>query len=187
MKFLSAGDRHKPQALAIYRTAIERYPDARFILGQVDHVHASGVARWKIADEDSYMLPPMAMELAALNGNLFHSLIAPLFHADVVRGGFAFGEDVLSFCADALFLMGIGKATPTYFIAQPVAEMIMEHRQTYGAMAGTRRAILEEGYVRILAAGNFLDLTGDQAKYDQLSERVTAWTMEKLDSRASGN
>jgi hypothetical protein len=172
MKVLSAGDRHKPDALAIFRRAIARYPDARFFVGQIEHIYPSGPALWKIADVDSIMHPPVAMELIVLNGNIFHSAIAPLVHVEMVRDGFAFGEDILSYCADLLFLMGIGKKTPTYYLAEIVAEMVMEHRQTYRAKSGTLECYLEEGLMRLRAADAVLALTGDRAKRDRLAAIV---------------
>ena len=103
MKFLSTGDRHRPDCLAIYRRAIERYPEARFIIGQIKLVRPVNPSVWACAPEDVTIEPAMAMEMAAHLGNVFFGLIAPVIHAETVRDGFTFGEDVLSYCTICCF------------------------------------------------------------------------------------
>ena len=109
MKFLSAGDRHLPETLDVFRRAIARYPDARFFLGQIYHVRATGRTLWKLTEQPMILPPVDAMEATARHGNIFHSLIAPLVHVDLVREGASFGEDILSYCADLLYLMSVAR------------------------------------------------------------------------------
>ena len=173
MKFLSAGDRHLPESLDVFRRAIARYPDARFFLGQIYHVRATGRTLWKLT-EQSVILPPVdAMEATARHGNIFHSLIAPLVHVDLVREGASFGEDILSYCADLLYLMSVARRAPTYFLPEPVAEMVFAHRKTLQAKVNTLEGYLEEGICRVRAADAVGELTGDRARRDALVEQTT--------------
>jgi len=173
MKFLSAGDRHLAESLDVFRRAITRFPEARFFLGQIYHVRATGRQLWKLT-EQLVILPPVdAMEATARHGNIFHSLIAPLVHVDLVREGASFGEDILSYCADLLYLMSVARRAPTYYLPEPVAEMVMAHRKTLQAKVNTLEGYLEEGICRVRAADAVGELTGDRARRDALVEQTT--------------
>jgi hypothetical protein len=171
MKFLSAGDRHLPETLDVFRRAIHRFPDARFFMGQVYHVRSAGRKLWKLTDQVVILPPVDAMEATARHGNIFHSLIAPLVHVDLVRDGASFGEDILSFCADLLYLMSVARRAPTYYLPEPVAEMMLEYRQTLQAKKNTLESCLEEGLCRVRAADAVGELTGDRARRDTLIEQ----------------
>lgn len=181
MKFLSAGDRHLPETLDVFRRAIARFPEARFFMGQIYHVRPAGRQLWKLNDQVVILPPVDAMEATARHGNIFHSLIAPLVHIDLVRDGASFGEDILSFCADLLYLMSVARRAPTYFLPEPVAEMMLEYRKTLQAKKNTLESCLEEALCRVRAADAVGELTGDRARRDALIEQSTELMHEAIE------
>jgi glycosyltransferase involved in cell wall biosynthesis len=180
MKFLCAGDVHLPDSLNVYRRALEKFPMARYVVPQIDNVSEQGRHRWGLTDDYVLATPIQAMMLVVRHGNVFHGLIAPLIHVDLLRDGFQFGEDNLSFCADMLFLMNIAKKTDTLYVPEPVAEFIMTRRKTLAVKLHTLEHYLEEGLLRLRAADTFFAMTGDQPYRNELIAVALDWLRKGL-------
>jgi hypothetical protein len=175
MKFLFAGDLHLPTSREIYRRAIEHYPDARFIVPQVENIWPHKQFRYGISSRDVLLPPEKIMSVIVESGNVFPGLIAPLFHVDTVREGFTFGEDTLSFCADLLFLMNIAKRTPCLCLADATAQFIAARRRTMLARCLTLEHLLEEGLLRLRAVDAYLALGGDRARRVAMFDSIFRW------------
>jgi hypothetical protein len=184
MKFLLSGDRHKPDALGIFRRALACYPQARFIVPRIENVLPQGRETWGPTDVPGFVLPADAMAAVATSGNPFHGLLAPLIHVEMVRDGFDFGEGVLSFCADLRFLMEIARKTRPLFLVDVIGEFVAANRRHFRVGYGGLEHILEEGLMRLRAADAFLALSGDQQRRDELVRQVRTWLLESLPPRS---
>jgi hypothetical protein len=180
MKFLPAGDRHKPDSLAICRRALAERPEARFMLVNVELVCPDRREPWTTARTTMLLTPAQAMREVAERGNVFHSLQAALVHVDAVRGGFAFGEDTLSYCADLLFLMNIARRHTTYYYPELVTEFVVENRRTFKVGQFTLAHFVEEAHVRMQATEHYQQLTGDRPGRDRLLALVAQWLRQGL-------
>lgn len=180
MKFLCAGDRHKPNSSVIYERAMQRFPEARFIVGRIENVWPEGSTFWALTED--YQLVPSANSLhaCALYGNVYHGLIAPAIHADALRGGFIFGEEALSYCADMAFLANIARQTPTLYVPEIVAEFIVANRKNFSAGHHSLGHVVEESIVRLRASEWFYELTQDQPTREHLVRQVTRFVSEEL-------
>ncbi len=168
MKFLMAGDLHKPDSNAIFRRAIQRHPAVRHIVPQIENVWPHGRMRWWVTEKEGVVSPANLMLGIAEGGNIFHGLSAPLVHADALKNGFTFGEDTLNFCADLMFSMAIAMRTPTLYITEVTAEFIAARRGNMQSGIHTLEHFLEEGLLRLRAADAFEKLTGNRARRNQL-------------------
>lgn len=180
MKFLCAGDRHKPDSCRIFRRAIERFPGVRHIVPRIDNIWPHGTDRWSVTSKEGVAPPHHVMAAIAESGNVFHGLIAPLVHVDAVKEGFTFGEDSLTFCADLMFSMHVARQTPTLYLTDVAAEFIGARRKGMQAGLATLEHFLEEGLVRLHAADAYFDLTGDRTRRNQLVARVMSWVQQGL-------
>lgn len=183
LKLLCAGDVHRPHSLAVYQRAMTYFPEARFILGNIVNHLPEGPVTWLQIDDDYSLLQPAeAMRQAAQNGNVFYGLLAPLIHVDLLRDGFNFGEETLSFSADMLFLMNIGKKSPTLYTKEFVADFIIANRKQALSKNATLEHFLEEGLLRLRAAECYRELTGDRPECQQLLAKVAQWVRQGLDN-----
>ncbi len=187
MKFLCAGDRHKPGSRAIYERGMARFPDARYIVGRIENVWPEGSTFWALTED--YQLVPRENSLwaCAMYGNVYHGLIAPAIHADALQGGFSFGEQMLSYCADMFFLAGVARQTPTLYVPEVVAEFVVSHRKNFSEGHHSLGHYMEEGLVRLRAAEWFCELTGDQPRKTRLIDQVRAYLNEGLAKLADEN
>jgi hypothetical protein len=174
MKFMMAGDLHKPGSCDMFRRAIDRCPDARTIVPRIENVWPNRRIVFRPTPGETVMSPAQAMATIVELGNIFHGLSGPLLHVDAVKDGFAFGEDVLSYCADLLFMLRIARKLPTLFITDVTAEFIAERRKGMQAGIYTLEHYLEEGLVRLRAADAYLQLTGDRAGRTRLLSHIVA-------------
>lgn len=168
MKFLMAGDLHKPDSAAIFRRAIQRHPTARHIVPRIENVWAHGRKLWGATETEGFVSPANAMAAIAREGNIFHGLSAPLVHVEALARGFAFGEGTLSFCADMMFSATIAMHTPTLYITEVTAEFIAARRKNMQQGVYTLEHFLEEGLLRLRAADAFEKLTQDRPGRNQL-------------------
>ena len=168
MKFMMAGDLHKPGSCDMFRRAIDRYPDVRTIVPRIENVFGHRRVVFRPTPAETVVTGAQAMAMIVQYGNIFHGLSGPLVHVDAVKDGFAFGEEVLSFCADLLFMLRVARKQPTLFITDVTAEFIAERRK--GMLAGiyTLEHYLEEGLLRLRAADAYLALTGDRQRRNQM-------------------
>jgi glycosyltransferase involved in cell wall biosynthesis len=180
MKFLMAGDLHKPDASAIFCRAIQRHPTVRHIVPQIENVWPHGRSRWKPTYQEVVLSPLKAMEGIVIGGNLFHGLSAPLVHIDALQDGFTFGEDTLNFCADMMFSMTIAMRMPTLFITDVTAEFITARRKSMQRGFRTLEHFLEEGLLRLRAADAVEKLAGDRARRNQLLRGIVSGLHEGL-------
>jgi len=175
MKFLMAGDLHKPDSAAIFRRAIQRHPTVRHIVPRIENVWPHGRKLWAVTEREGVVSPANAMAGIASEGNIFHGLSAPLVHADALKRGYTFGEDTLSFCADMMFSMSIALHTPTLYITNVTAEFIAARRKNMQQGAYTLEHFLEEGLLRLRAADAFEKLTQDRPGRNQLLAGIVSW------------
>lgn len=175
MKFLMAGDLHKPDSAAIFRRAIQRHPTVRHIIPRIENVWPHGRKLWSVTEREGVVLPQNAMAGVAGEGNIFHGLSAPLFHVDTVKGGFTFGEPTLSFCADMMFSMNVAMRTPTLYITEVTTEFIAARRRNMQRGVYTLEHFLEEGLVRLRAADAFERITLDRPRRNQLVASIVGW------------
>jgi glycosyltransferase involved in cell wall biosynthesis len=180
MKFLFAGDRHKPDSCNTFRRAIERHPAIRFMVPRVENVWPHKRFLWGPTGKEAVLTSPHMMAVIVEHGNVFPGLVAPLFHVDTVKSGFTFGESTLSFCADLLFLMDIARRTPSLFITEVAAEFVAARRKSMLAGMYTLEHCLEEGLVRLRAADAYLVLGGDPAQRTPMAERIARFVREGL-------
>src|SRR5262245_21066296 len=80
MKFLLAGDRHKPNSLALCRRVVAQYPDTRFFVFNIDTIWPQGAVPWTNADQPLRLAPAQLMAEIALRGNVFYGMITALIH-----------------------------------------------------------------------------------------------------------
>jgi len=175
MKYLVAGDVHKPESLALCRRTIHEFPEARFITFNVENTWQEKRETWSKVDSPFLVPPVQALIDIAKLGNVFHSLGPNLFHADVLRGNIHFGEDNLSYCADLLFLLCIARRTPNQHVPQVISEFNVARRKQYQAAHYSLEHFLEEGLMRLRAADAFLELTGDRAGRNLLVAKIAEW------------
>jgi hypothetical protein len=180
MKFLCAGDHHKPKSTAIYEGAMQRFPEARFIVGRIENVWPEGSTYWALTEDYQLVPPANSLHACAVYGNVYHGLIAPAIHADALREGFLFAEEALSYCADMAFLANIARQTSTLYVPEIVAEFIVAHRKNFNAAHHSLQHVIEEGIVRLRAVEWFYSLTQDQPTRDQLLRHVTKFVSEEL-------
>jgi hypothetical protein len=167
MKFLTAGDRHKPGSCDMFRRAIERYPHIRCIVPRVDCIWSHRQSVFMATDRECMLSPAQLLDAIVQHGNIFHSLTGPVVHAEALADGFSFGEPVLSFSADLYFMIGVARRVPVLFITDVTAEFHAERRKSYQAGIFTLEHYLEASLVRLRAADAFLTLTGDRARRTQ--------------------
>ena len=175
MKFMVAGDVHKPGSLEICRRTIDAFPDARFITFNIEIVWPEKRETWASFDRPFLGQPAQALFHVAKLGNVFHSLGANLIHADVLRNNIHFGEDNLSYCADLLFLMSVAKRTPNLHVPEVLGEFIFSRRKNFQTGRCSLEHFLEEGLIRLRAADALLELTGDRAERNRLVEQIVEW------------
>jgi hypothetical protein len=182
MKFLLAGDRHKPGAVGAFERAMAEHPAERIIIGRVECYLADGQVVVRPTDEPvlARVLPHEAMYQVALNGNVFFGLQAPLIHVDALRDGFQFGEGILSYCADLLFLMSIAEKLPCLYIPEVIAEFVAQHRKHFSAGQQSLEHYVEEGLMRLRAADYYMELTGDRQERNRLVASIRSWMAEGL-------
>jgi hypothetical protein len=182
MKFLMAGDSHKPGSAAIFRRAIQRYPAARHIVPQIENVWAHGRKRWAATQAEGMVSSLKAMEAVASVGNIFHGLSAPLVHRDALQGGYTFGDGTLNFCADLMFSTTIASHTATLFITEVTAEFVGVRRKSMQRSINTLQHFLEEGLVRLRAADAVEQISGDRARRNQLLSGIVNWLRPAVSS-----
>jgi len=180
MKFLCAGDRHKPGSKAIYERGIHRFPEARFVVGRIENVWPEGSTFWELTDDYKLVSSEAALTACAKYGNVFHGLIAPAIHRDGLTGGYLFGEQVLSYCADLAFLATVARQVPTLYVPEVVAEFVVANRKNFSVGHGSLGHVVEEALVRLRAAEWFFAITKDQAGKDRLIAQVQAFLREYL-------
>ncbi|MGD9720840.1 MAG: glycosyltransferase [Pirellulales bacterium] len=182
MKFLLAGDRHKPDSLAICERTIERFPQARFIITGVDML-LPNARRTSIDAPGPFVLqPPEAMLEVVRQGNVFFGLLAALIHADAVRDGFTFGEELLNYCADMYFLVNIGRRCPTLFEPELVSEFVSANRKVYQVAQHSLEHLVEECLVQLRAAHYYGDAVGDPRARDPLVPGIADWLRSGLNA-----
>lgn len=181
MKFLAAGDGHKPDALAIFRAAIVRLPDVRFMVGRIENVHPDRRLLWQATDREALVAPLDVMLDVVRRGSVLFGLLAPLIHVDAVRDGFDFCDGMLSFCADMWFLTLIARKTPTLYLSEVVAECIIANRKYLAARQGSLEHLLEESLVRLRAVDAFLELGGDRSLRNDLVLKLALWLKGHLE------
>lgn len=172
MKFLIAGDLHEPDSRDVFCRAIEKYPDVRCIVPRIRIIWPHRQFIFVSTDQEEVLSPARIMAATVEHGNVFHGLTGPLFHVDAVKDGFSFGEEVLSWSADLLFMIGIAQKVSTVFLVDVTANFIIERRKTMQANAVTLKSYLEDGLVRLRAADIFLELTGDRAARTRLLSHI---------------
>jgi glycosyltransferase involved in cell wall biosynthesis len=180
MKFLCAGDRHKPNSRDIFLRAIQRHPSARHIVPRIDNVWPHGRETWSMTSKEGLVSPQNIMAAIAEFGNVFHGLIAPLFHVDAVKNGFTFGEETMDFCADLMFSMNLARHAPTLYVTEVSAEFIAARRKSMQAGLYTLEHLLEEGLMRLRAADTFFELSGDYDRRNRLLAGIASWMREGL-------
>lgn len=168
MKFLMAGDLHKPDAREIFCRAIRRHPTVRHIVPQIENVWPHGRKRWIPTYQEVILSPLKAMTGIVSGGNIFHGLSAPLIHIDALKDGYTFGEDTLNFCADMMFSMNIATRMPTLYIFEVTAEFIAARRKYMQRGFRTLEHFLEESLLQLRAIDVVEKLTGDRAQRNQL-------------------
>jgi hypothetical protein len=189
MKFLLAGDRHKPDSLALCRKVLGMYSDARLLVFNVDTVWPGERSRWSTSHETFCLSPAQAMSEVVLRGNVFFGLVTCLLHAQALRGGFSFGTGTLSYCADLQFLMQIAREHPAHYYPEPVAEFIVANRKHFQVGQFTLEHVLEEALLRLRAADAYRDLTGDSRRRDELVAFIGQWlraALEQSPTRLAG-
>jgi glycosyltransferase involved in cell wall biosynthesis len=180
MKFLCAGDRHKPGSQAMFLRGIERFPQARFLVGRIENVWPQGSTYWALTEDYRLVPPADSLRACAMYGNVFHGLIAGAIHADALGGGFGFGEDTLSYCADMMFLAHIARHNDTLYVPEIVAEFIVANRKNFSAGHESIGHLVEESLVRLRAAEWQFELTRDEPTREQLKQQVMAYLREGL-------
>ncbi|MGD9720841.1 MAG: glycosyltransferase [Pirellulales bacterium] len=175
MKFLLAGDRHKPDSLAICERAIAQYPDIRSFVFNVEIHGPDGIAPWSAATGPLRLSSDQSLLQVVQRGNVFYGLLAALFHADTVRGGFSFGADILSYCADMFFQARIARRWPTLFYPEVVAEFVAAHRKMYSVSQFSLEHLVEEVLVKLRAADDYAALTGDRQSREQMAALLAGW------------
>jgi hypothetical protein len=175
MKFLPAGDRHKPDSLAICRRALAEHPLARSIVFNVEIVAPEGRSAWSTAEGMLVLEPAQAMLEVVQRSNVFYGLVSALVHAEAVRGGFTFADEVLSYCADMFFQVNIARRNATYFIPQTIAEFVEANRKMYKVGQYSLEHLIEDGLVRLRAADYYAELTGDRETRDRLVPLLAVW------------
>ena len=181
MKFLPAGDRNKPDSLAICRRAVAAHPEARSFVFNIEIVSAEQREPWSRANDVLVLSPSQAMLEAAQRGNVFYGLLTALLHVDALRQGFSFAEDVLSYCADMFFQLGIARRNATYYHPEIVAEFVATNRKTFKVGQFALEHLVEESLVRLRAADYHAALTGDRQLRDALVTNLAAWLRGGLD------
>lgn len=172
LKLLCAGDRHRPDALKILSRAVEKYPQIRFIVSDVEVIWADRSGRYSPMGQEVIVPPVHAMAATVEFGNIYFGLLAVLVHRDALTSGFAFGEEILHFCADLLFCVEIAKRTPTLFLPQSTGEFMAVHRKTMQERIGSLDSVLEDGLVRLHAASAFRTLGGSEPDYKAMLNKV---------------
>jgi glycosyltransferase involved in cell wall biosynthesis len=175
MKFLMAGDLHKPDSSAMFRRAIQRHPTVRHLVPRIENVWPHGRKLWSVTKGEGIVSPQNAMAGVASEGNIFHGLSAPLVHGDALKGGFTFGERTLRFCADMMFSTSIAMHTPTLYITDVTAEFIAARRKNMQRGVYTLEHFLEEGLLRLRAADAFEKLSRDRPRRNQLVSGIVSW------------
>jgi hypothetical protein len=91
LKLLCAGDRHRPDALRILSRAVEKYPQIRFIVSDVEVIWADRSGRYSPMGQEVIVPPVHAMAATVEFGNIYFGLLAILVHRDALTAGFDFG------------------------------------------------------------------------------------------------
>jgi hypothetical protein len=178
MKFLSAGDQHKPGSCEVFRRAIERFPQVRCIVPRIEVIWSHRQSVYMATDRECVLSPPQMMAAIVTSGNVFQSLTGPLIHADALKDGFSFSEPLLSFAADLYFMIGVVRRASALFITDVTAEFHAERRKGFQAGIATLEHYLEASLVRLRAADAFLELTGDRARRTQLLAHIVRGLQE---------
>ncbi len=180
MKLLAAGDVHKPTALGVYSRAVTAFPQARFIVGNVESVWPDRISTWRQPLPAELVPCEQLQHHTARYGSIFHGPVAALIHADALADGFRFGEDVLNFCADMRFLCGIAERHAAVFLPEVVAEFRAYHRTYFQAKRHSLEHFLEESLVRLRAAEQYEALTGDRIGRNELVKHIAEWCKSGL-------
>jgi hypothetical protein len=181
MKFLPAGDRHKPDSLAVCRRALAEHPAARWVVFNVEIVAPEGRSPWSTAQGALVLEPAQAMLEVVPRSNIFYGLLSALVHVDAFGQGFSFAEEVLSYCSDMFFQVGIGRRNSTLFYPEMIAEFVVANRKMYRAAQFSLEHLLEDSLVRLRAADYYAELTGDRRTRDQLAPLLGLWLRGGLD------
>jgi len=174
LKLLCAGDLHKPEAVAILSRAIEKYPQVRFLVSDLDVVWPDRTGRFSPMGQEVILPPVHAMAATVEFGNIYFGLLGVLLHRDALAAGFAFGEGVLSYCADLLFCVEIARRTPTLYLPEVTGQFIAARRKTMQQLAGSLEDTVEDTLVRLHAAEAFRQLGGSEAELRAMREKIWA-------------
>lgn len=173
-KLLCAGDTHKPDAASILSRAIQRHPQVRFIVSEVDIVWPDHTDRFRPMGQEVTLLPEQTLAATVEFGNIYFGLLAVLVHRDAVSDGFVFGEDVLSFCADLMFCVSIAKKTPTLYLPEATADFIAARRKTLQQQMGSLPSTLEDALVRFRAVDACKELGVGDVQLQAMRAKVLA-------------
>jgi hypothetical protein len=124
--------------------------------------------------------PVHSMAATVEFGNVFFGLLAVLVHRGAFSAGFVFGEEILSFCADMLFLVEIAKKTPTLYLPEVTGEFMAAKRKTMLRNVGSLEPLLEDALVRIHAASAFRQLTGSEVEHKRMLAKVQTGLYQQI-------
>lgn len=185
LKLLCAGDLHKPAAAAIFSRAIEKYPRIRFLVSDVELAWPDHTSRFSPMGCEVIVQPVHSMAATVEFGNVFFGLLAALVHRDALGDGFVFGEEVLSFCADMLFLVDIASKEPTLYLPEVTGTFMAAKRKTMQRKAGSLENMLEDTLVRLHAAAAFRQLGGSEAEHQRMLAKAQEVTYQQITSSLS--
>lgn len=183
-KLLTAGDLHKPEAAEIFSRAIEKYPQIRFMISDVELVWPDRTARFAPMGREVIVQPVQSMAATVEFGNVFFGLLAALIHRDALRDGFVFGEEVLSLCSDMLFLVDIAKKEPTLFLPEVTGTFMAAKLKTMQRNASSLENLMEDALVRLHAAAAFRQLGGSEVEHTRMLAKAQAAVYQQI--QASG-
>ena len=175
MKFLAAGDLHKPEALGIYHHAMSAHPEAGMIVCRVEVVEPTTRWVWAPTDDVALFPPEASMRSIVTAGNVFHSLQAVMINSQALRGGYHFGEETLSYCADLRFLMSLACGNWVLYVPEVALEFCAIHRRHFKSRQWGLEHLLEEGLLRLRAADLHFEITGDRAQREQWNGQIAEW------------
>ncbi len=180
MKWLFAGDRLKIYAKEAITRAIQRFPEARLIIWQVDEHHGETTRLWKPPELTSaqLLLPEQSLFLAAKYGNWFGPPIAHALHREALETLDHFGS--YPWVADMEICLKIAKKYPVAYIDEPIGEFVLSHRQFYQTQHGKAEPIFEEALLKLKAAAWYQEMTGNDIAASDLFSSIQFQAVKQL-------
>jgi glycosyltransferase involved in cell wall biosynthesis len=154
LKWLFAGDRLRPTAIADLRRCAAEHPDVGLIVADYT-IDAAPPTRHRALADGGRLAPVEALARFARGGNWFGAPLGQMYHRRALEQA-ELGE--LGWVADCRLALEAARRAPVLYAPVDIGVFDTAHRRYYGAVGGTVAALAEECVIRHLAIDMLLAL-----------------------------